>query len=194
MICKHCNQEIPDTSCRCPYCNRIVRDLGAAQPYIHTPRQNMVPATNDFQQENIPFETAAEDVPVSGSANTDHIFCMTCGAKLPKTAAFCSSCGASISASKSAPAQPVNTYTPPVQDAYIDIDDVSPKNKWIALLLCLFAGGLGLHRFYVGKTGTGIVWLLTCGCFGIGSLIDCIMIIMDNFTDVDGKKLNSKEK
>lgn len=95
---------------------------------------------------------------------------------------------------KSTPAAHPVSYSNNTYANSINREDCSSKNKWIALLLCLFTGGLGLHRFYVGKIGTGVVWLLTCGCFGIGSLIDCIMIIMDNFTDVDGKKLNSKEK
>jgi TM2 domain-containing membrane protein YozV len=58
-----------------------------------------------------------------------------------------------------------------------------------AFLLCLFVGILGIHRFYVGKIGTGILHLLTLGCFGICTVIDCILIIVGEFTDKDGNKI-----
>ena len=62
----------------------------------------------------------------------------------------------------------------------------SEKNWLTTFLLSWFLGYLGVHRFYVGKTGTGILMLLTCGGCGIWALIDWIMVIMGKFTDKDG--------
>ena len=66
----------------------------------------------------------------------------------------------------------------------------SQKSKTIAGLLCFFLGELGIHRFYVGKVGTGILWLCTAGLFGIGWLIDLIMIICGKFKDSNGMNLS----
>ena len=62
---------------------------------------------------------------------------------------------------------------------------VSPKS-WVVTLILGWFGGLGLHRFYVGKIGTGILWLLTAGWVGVGTIIDFILICRGKFTDKDG--------
>ena len=56
---------------------------------------------------------------------------------------------------------------------------VSPgaKNKWISLLLCLFLGVVGGHKFYEGKMLMGVIYLLTGGLFGIGAIIDFIVLL-----------------
>jgi TM2 domain-containing membrane protein YozV len=66
---------------------------------------------------------------------------------------------------------------------------VSDKSRLVAFILCWFLGTFGAHRFYVGKTGSAIVQLLTLGCFGIWTLIDWIIILCGDFTDVQGNKL-----
>lgn len=65
----------------------------------------------------------------------------------------------------------------------------APKSWLVTLLLCLFLGGFGIHRFYVGKVGTGILWLLTGGLLGFGALIDLIKILLNKFTDKQGRPL-----
>ena len=62
----------------------------------------------------------------------------------------------------------------------------SEKGFVPTLLLCLLLGGLGIHRFYVGKIGTGILMILTLGGLGIWVLIDLIMIAVGSFKDKQG--------
>ncbi len=67
----------------------------------------------------------------------------------------------------------------------------SEKDWLVTLLLSLFIGTLGIHRFYVGKIGTGILQLITLGGCGVWTLIDIIMIATGNFTDKDGNAIQN---
>lgn len=110
------------------------------------------------------------------------LICPKCGLRILEDVNYCPRCGAYL---KGAPAQPYDR-TPPPYRAY-----ESQYNRLVALLLCIFVGGLGIHRFYVGKIGTGILWLFTAGCFGIGALVDLIMICTGSFTDQYGMPLTN---
>ena len=66
---------------------------------------------------------------------------------------------------------------------------MSDKKMVTACLLCFFLGGLGIHRFYVGKAGTGILMILTLGGLGIWIIIDLVMILTGGFKDSEGKDL-----
>jgi TM2 domain-containing membrane protein YozV len=71
----------------------------------------------------------------------------------------------------------------------VDLGDISPKSRLVALILCLLLGVFGVHRFYVGKVGTGVLQLLTLGGFGIWVIIDLILILTGTFRDIDRRPL-----
>lgn len=68
---------------------------------------------------------------------------------------------------------------------------ISPCSRTATLLLSfsILFGICGLHRFYAGKWFTGILQLITAGCFGIWQVIDIIRIIFGSFTDTEGRPI-----
>ena len=69
--------------------------------------------------------------------------------------------------------------------------NLSDKSRLVALLLCFFVGAIGVHRFYVGKIGTGILYIFTLGLLGIGTLVDLILIVVGSFKDKEGKVIKT---
>lgn len=67
----------------------------------------------------------------------------------------------------------------------------SSKSLLVTLLLCIFLGWLGVHRYYAGKTGSGILYMFTLGVFGFGIIFDAIRLIMGNFTDKNGNYISN---
>lgn len=115
--------------------------------------------------------------------------CPMCGAPLENN--VCTYCGykekvQQAPASSAAPQQVVQPQPNLKQQTTVRspiIAGISKKNKMVALLLCIFLGYFGVHRFYVGKIGTGILYLFTCGLFGIGWFVDIILIATGSFKD-----------
>ena len=52
------------------------------------------------------------------------------------------------------------------------------KNKWVAFFLCLFLGFFGAHKFYEGKILFGVIYIFTFGLFGIGWIVDLIILLL----------------
>jgi TM2 domain-containing membrane protein YozV len=94
-------------------------------------------------------------------------YCAHCGAELMDEAVVCVKCGCAIE----------NI-----------IEGASEKDWLTTLLLALFLGGIGIHRFYVNKIGTGIIMILLCwtGISLIWAIIDIIMIATGRFKDKNG--------
>ena len=67
----------------------------------------------------------------------------------------------------------------------------SKYSKGVAAVLCVLGFALlaGLHRIYVGKIGTGLLWLFTGGLLGVGTIVDLIVIASGRFEDKDGYTL-----
>ena len=87
------------------------------------------------------------------------------------------------------PVDPIQIYAPPKPTVDQFGNPISPKSRLAAALLCGLIGVLGVHRFYVGKIGTGILMLITLGGLGIWQLIDFIVIVVGSFKDKQGRVL-----
>ena len=124
--------------------------------------------------------------------------CKKCGAEISESNRFCPACG--FDQLGQAQASPAYGSAPPVVVNVVNTNtntnmnnaglQYPTKSKWVTLLLCFFLGGLGVHRFYVGKVGTGLIYLFTGGLFGVGWLIDFFVILFGGFRDKDGRRLD----
>ena len=103
-------------------------------------------------------------------------FCKYCGEKIPYDAIICVKCGRQIENTKENSQININNISN--NPLYSDKEMYSKKrvDKIVALLLCIFLGEFGIHKFYEGKIGMGVLYLLTFGLFGIGWLVDIFII------------------
>lgn len=111
-------------------------------------------------------------------------FCKHCGEKIPEDAVLCTHCGRQVeNITQSAANTPnivINNANSNVNTNNNTINAAALKklrNKWVSLLLCLFLGYVGAHKFYEGKIGMGVLYLFTGGLFLIGVIVDLISII-----------------
>lgn len=94
--------------------------------------------------------------------------CPKCGDRMPEDAFYCLNCGATF-----------NEYTEDFSKVQnrVKYQFGTWKNKWVSLVLCIFLGWIGAHKYYEGKTGMGILYTLTLGLFFIGWIVDIFILI-----------------
>ena len=102
-------------------------------------------------------------------------FCQACGAETNALAEICIKCGVRLGKAEAV--------------------DISSKSRLATTLLCILpawiVGIAGIHRFYLGKIGTGIAMLLTLGGLGIWTLIDFIYVVSGSMKDKEGKVIQN---
>lgn len=108
-------------------------------------------------------------------------FCKFCGEKIPEEAVMCTHCGRQVEQLKNEQPQVIVNNTNTNMNTNVNNNTNAnyrgAKNKWVALLLCVFLGFLGAHKFYEGKILLGIVYLCTGGLLGIGLFIDFFSLL-----------------
>lgn len=96
--------------------------------------------------------------------------CRNCGEQMPEDAFYCLGCGMTFNSQEidfeDAKRRVLNTGK--LQKRAMDTSVGVWKNKWVSLILCIFFGVFGVHRFYEEKIVTGFIYLFTFGLFGLG--------------------------
>lgn len=111
---------------------------------------------------------------LSRSGITAKMPCRHCDSMISAIAEICPHCG--VRQDPSAVALP---------------GDASDKKLIPAAILCLILGVFGAHRFYVGKTGTAVLQLLTIGGLGLWMLYDLVLLLTAQFRDAEDKPVTS---
>ncbi|WP_305117450.1 TM2 domain-containing protein [Acutalibacter muris] len=120
--------------------------------------------------------------PATPAAPVRTKYCQHCGSLIDEQCVVCPKCGVQVAQLKAE--QPTivinnsntNTNTNINRNGYGGYGG-RPRNKWVALILCIFLGLMGAHKFYENKIGMGILYLFTAGLFCIGWVIDIIAIL-----------------
>lgn len=124
--------------------------------------------------------------------------CKNCNTQISDDAKFCELCGKEQTEQSTG-----NIYTESQPQPIIinnnitalsstNQDNISPKSQMVDLILCIFLGLIGIHKFYEGKPFKGIIYMFTCGLFGIGWIADIITIACGNAKDVQGRIITEK--
>ncbi|WP_158534723.1 TM2 domain-containing protein [Romboutsia maritimum] len=180
-FCQICSEEIKENAIFCASCGKPV-DVNYTEK-IDLSKDNYSRNEKKIYCRNCANEMtqdAAVCIKCGFKKGNGNNYCSSCGGKTNENADVCINCGAGLNNKK-----------------IYSLNGSGSKSKLIAVLLCIFLGTLGIHRFYVGDNTKGFVILaltlggvLTCGITAIISciwvIVDLILIILDEITDENG--------
>ena len=96
--------------------------------------------------------------------------------------------------SQSAPAAAPRSNTQAASTLSRSAPSPAGKDWFVTFLLAYFLGGLGIDRFYAGRTGLGLAKLFTCGICGLWALVDCILLLAGKYQDGTGNYLSAAKR
>lgn len=124
------------------------------------------------------------------------MYCPNCGLELRENTQYCEYCGTEQSVkNRNRTTHHTSTIEVTVNNSSQDrsphpnYGNISPKSRLVLIILWFFFGILGFHYFYAGRIGMGLLWLITGGLFGIGWVIDIIVILTGTFRDSYGRPI-----
>lgn len=104
--------------------------------------------------------------------------CKNCAHEIEDTATICRNCGCYSEAKNTSLIDDRKVQEKDDEKEFMNHGFMrGPYNKWIAILLCIFLGWLGGHKFYEGKYIMGFLYVLTLGFWGIGIILDLVNLI-----------------
>jgi len=111
-------------------------------------------------------------------------YCKYCASKIPEDAIICTACGRQVEELRRSKENIVINNTNANVNTNINRIGINKRalNKWVALILCVFLGWMGAHKFYEGKAGMGILYLFTFGLFFVGWGIDFLVLLFQPTT------------
>lgn len=153
-----------------------------SQPQSNQPYPQQIPQSNFAQPQPNISVIPSSNIEVYPNVNAAQPrqpgmkFCKFCGQQIPMEAVLCVKCGRQVEQLQGIqnvnPQVVINNAPQPVV-----YRGGTPKDKWVAFILCFFFGVFGAHCFYEGRVGAGLLRLFTAGLFGIGWLVDLITIL-----------------
>ena len=129
----------------------------------------------------------------SCGANVNGAYCEYCGTKMPTERVEATTINADhVTVNNYYGAEPQAGPSKSFRNATLNAAystgpamGASPKSRMLALILCVFFGIFGVHRFYARRYLMGVVYLFTAGLLGIGWVVDVVLIALGRMRDGD---------